>query len=70
MKECDKYVFSERRLLPNQLGELQLCSKLSVDKQLPKELKDIYNMLYSTEKIFLFAAPYFLGAFAPYFERL
>ena len=51
MKECDKYVFSERRLLPNQLGELQLCSKLSVDKQLPKELKDIYNMLYETDSM-------------------
>ena len=51
MKECDKYVFSERRLLPNQLGELQLCSKLSVDKQLPKELKDIYNLLYETDSM-------------------
>lgn len=49
IKECDKYIFSERRLLPNQLGELQLYNKLSVDEQLPKELKDIYNMLYEAD---------------------
>lgn len=46
LKDCNRYIFSEKKLLPNQLGELRLCNELFVDNDLPNELKNIYNMLF------------------------
>ena len=46
LKECNKYMFSEMKLLPNKLGELQVSDALFEDKELPNELKDIYNLLF------------------------
>lgn len=49
LKDCNRYIFSEKKLLPNQLGELRLCNELFVDNDLPNELKNIYNMLFDGE---------------------
>lgn len=47
-KECDKYIFSKYKLLPNQTGNLCVVdSHLYADINLPIELKDIYNSLYA-----------------------
>lgn len=46
LKGCNKYIFAEKSLIPNQLGELKKNSELYVDNALPNELKTIYNQLY------------------------
>lgn len=51
MKECDRYIFSRHKILPNQTGELCYANKLHVDLFLPIELKEIYNSLYSKKQI-------------------
>ena len=50
LKTCNKYIFSEKNLLPNQTGTLCLARNLYVDLELPKELKEVYNQLYESEK--------------------
>lgn len=50
LKTCNKYIFSEKKLLPNQTGTLCLARNLYVDLELPKELKEVYNQLYESEK--------------------
>lgn len=50
LKACNKYIFSEKNLLPNQTGTLCLARNLYVDLELPKELKEVYNQLYESEK--------------------
>lgn len=49
LKECNKYIFSEKKLLPNQLGKMQKNNELFVDQELPLELKEIYNKLFEPE---------------------
>lgn len=51
LKSCDHFIFSEKKLLPNQLGELKLCSQLLVDKNLPNDLKEIYNLLFDGDGV-------------------
>ena len=50
LKTCNKYIFSEKNLLPNQTGTLCLARNLYVDLELPKELKEVYNQLHESEK--------------------
>lgn len=50
LKGCNKYIFAEINLLPNQLGELRKNTELYVDDALPSELKSIYNELYESEE--------------------
>lgn len=49
LKDCNKYIFAEKQLLPNQLGELKSSDALYVDDNLPVELKDIFNQLYESK---------------------
>lgn len=50
-KECDRYIFSKHKLLPNQSGNLCTINLLYADNNLPTELKDIYNSLFSAKGI-------------------
>ena len=43
--ECDRFIFSKRKLLPCQTGEL-CTTNIYADISLPEELKSIYNALY------------------------
>ena len=45
IKSVDRYIFHQKRLLPNQKGVLCRSGDLSHDADLPKELKYIYNQL-------------------------
>ena len=46
--ECDRFIFSKRKLLPNQSGKL--CNtNIYVDISLPEELKSIYDALYDVK---------------------
>ena len=45
-KECDRFIFSKHKLLPNQSGDL-CWANIYADNGLPKELKDIYDSLYA-----------------------
>ena len=45
--ECDRFIFSKYRILPNQSGTLCLANYLYADINLPKELKDIYDSLFA-----------------------
>lgn len=46
--DCDRFVFSKYKLLPNQSGNLCMANgQLYADVSLPKELKEIYDTLYS-----------------------
>ena len=45
---CDRYIFSRRKLLPNQSGTLcAVANSFYADNNLPDELKDIYNTLFA-----------------------
>jgi len=46
--ECDRYIFSKRKLLPNQSGEL-CTTNIYADISLPEELKSIYDALYDVK---------------------
>lgn len=47
-RNYDRFIFSRYRLLPNQSGNLCVVNNLLyADVNLPKELKDIYDTLYS-----------------------
>lgn len=50
LKEVDMYIFSKKKLLPNQEGTFLLCNELYADADLPKELKDIHDQLYPSEE--------------------
>lgn len=50
-KECDRYIFSKYKILPNQSGELSLVNDLYADVELPQELKEIYNILFGKKQI-------------------
>ena len=50
-RDVNRYIFSEKRLIPNQKGVLCLPSKLYYDADLPSELKSIYNQLSVGETI-------------------
>jgi hypothetical protein len=50
-KEYDRYIFSKHKLLPNQSGNLCTINLLYADNNLPTELKDIYNSLFSAKGI-------------------
>lgn len=45
-KEYNRYIFSQKKLLPNQAGKFCNCMELKSDDNLPLELKNIYNQLY------------------------
>lgn len=47
LMECDRFIFSKYRILPNQSGTLCLANYLHADINLPKELKDIYDSLFA-----------------------
>lgn len=47
--ECDRFLFSRYKLLPNQVGNLCITNNLYADINLPKELKDIYDSLFETK---------------------
>ena len=49
-KECDRYIFSRYKLLPNQNGDLCKVAELHSDLGLPVELKMIYNSLFSKKQ--------------------
>ncbi|WP_165153985.1 sacsin N-terminal ATP-binding-like domain-containing protein [Parabacteroides sp. ZJ-118] len=49
LKECDQHLFASMKLLPNQQGEFKTCMELSVDDNLPSELKNIYNELHESK---------------------
>lgn len=49
IKEQDGQIFSKKRLLPNQEGDLEYADHLYYDNELPQELKDIYNKLHTEE---------------------
>jgi hypothetical protein len=44
-KTCDPFIFSKRKLLPNQTGKLCFAKDLYADINLPCDLKNIYNLL-------------------------
>ena len=46
--ECDRYIFSKHKLLPNQSGEL-CTTNIYADVSLPEELKSIYNALHDAK---------------------
>lgn len=47
-RDCDRYIFSRYKLLPNQSGNLCAAnSQLYADTDLPTELKEIYDALYA-----------------------
>lgn len=48
--ECNRYIFSKHKLLPNQSGDL-CTTNIYADNSLPEDLKQIYNSLYSIKKI-------------------
>lgn len=45
--ECDRYIFSRYKLLPNQVGNLCTSNNIYADISLPTELKDIYDLLFA-----------------------
>lgn len=45
--ECDRFIFSKYRLLPNQSGKLCKINELYADVSLPIELKNIYDLLFT-----------------------
>lgn len=48
LMECDRYIFSKHKLLPNQSGDL--CSaNIYADNGLPEELKSIHDALFETK---------------------
>ena len=47
--ECDRFIFSKHKLLPNQIGNLCTINTLHADINLPIELKDIYDSLFSSK---------------------
>lgn len=50
--ECDRFIFSRYKLLPNQIGNLCLANNnLYADINLPIELKNIYDFLFSGKNI-------------------
>lgn len=49
-KECDRFIFSKHKLLPNQSGDL-CWANIYADNGLPKELKDIYDSLYAIKGV-------------------
>lgn len=49
-KDCDRYIFSRYKLLPNQSGNLCTINNfLYADVSLPVELKEIYDTLYAVK---------------------
>ena len=46
LKQCDPYLFSRYKLLPNQEGTLCSSIDLKVDQELPSDLKDIHNDIF------------------------
>lgn len=49
-KDCDRYIFSRYKLLPNQSGNLcTINNLLYADVNLPAELKEIYDVLYAVK---------------------
>lgn len=49
LKKASRYIFNEKRLLPNQKGVLRFSNDLSHDADLPVELKNIYKQLNTKE---------------------
>lgn len=49
LKACDRYIFSEKQILPNQIGEFKKSDELKSDIDLPSELKNIFNILFEGE---------------------
>ena len=47
--ECDRYIFSKHKLLPNQSGIL-CAANIYADSGLPEELKTIYDSLFETKE--------------------
>ena len=50
LMECDRYIFSKHKLLPNQSGNL-CSSNIYADNGLPEELKNIYDALFDTKGV-------------------
>ena len=48
-KEHNRYIFAQKKLLPNQAGKFCNCMELKSDDNLPVELKNIYNQLYDSK---------------------
>ena len=49
--ECDRFIFSKYKLLTNQSGNLCNLNNLYADVDLPLELKNIYDLLFSSKNL-------------------